>query len=229
MCYNAPMSFTFFGIGIATTLYIVLYNPYLLHMQVPMLLLFYSGMELLQGLQYGYVNQCSNNINMVLTEVAYIFVIVQPLLWNYFFYINSNPCDKQIFMVGMALALCWMVMNVATRIFYTPKLAMTKKNSSFAGKEACTKKNATHLFWEWPMSNFGEMNATYFTYLLIWFVPALVSTKFRMTSIILITSAILSVIVSFLGGEYYVFTSAWCYISVPIVIAVMLHLVFSKK
>ena len=60
-----------------------------------MLLLFYSGMELLQGTQYYIVNQCKNPANTILTEIAYLFVLVQPLMWNYFYYVNFVFLNSQ--------------------------------------------------------------------------------------------------------------------------------------
>jgi len=53
-------------------------------------LLFYSLMEFLQTVQYFYVNQCSSATNTFLTEIAYVLVIVQPLMWNLFFYYRSD-------------------------------------------------------------------------------------------------------------------------------------------
>ena len=215
------MSFAFATVGIVTTIYIYVFNASLVQMHVPMLLIFYTLMEILQGIQYYYVNQCSNVVNVALNEVAYIFGIVQPFLWNYFFYLNSDSCDKKIFICAMFLAVCWATMSVIQRLLYRPDNGISKQYSWFGGSQSCTRKKNTHLFWEWPRANLGEMNATYFTNLLIWFGPALITAKHRMTSIILILSSILGVIAAWLGGEVYVFASAWCFVSIPIVLAVV--------
>ena len=63
-------------------------------------------MELLQGIQYYYVNQYFNKMNIILTECAYLLVIVQPLFWNIYFYYNSDKYDKYIFMTAICLSLC---------------------------------------------------------------------------------------------------------------------------
>uniref|UniRef100_A0A6C0B7J4 Uncharacterized protein n=1 Tax=viral metagenome TaxID=1070528 RepID=A0A6C0B7J4_9ZZZZ len=82
-----------------------------------MLLLFYSGMEILQGIQYYIVNECNNPINKLLTEVAYLFVLLQPLMWNFFYYTNSEKCEKNIFVTGMALSLSWIIVNIYIYIY----------------------------------------------------------------------------------------------------------------
>jgi hypothetical protein len=48
MCYSTPMSFSFAVAGILTSYYIYFYNNFN-YSYLPMLLLFYSTMEILQG------------------------------------------------------------------------------------------------------------------------------------------------------------------------------------
>ena len=222
MCYNQPTSFLLFGLGIVSIAYINIIKPKLPYQYITFILLFYTCMELLQAIQYSYVNQCDNKINKALTEVAYGFVIVQPLLWNVFFYLNSKGCDKSILMVGIVLATIWLVVNLLGRIMYTPENRITKESSVFAGDKVCTKKNQSHLFWEWTSANFGEFNANFLMHLLIWFIPALVSIQHRIAAILLIISIFIGVLMAYASGEYYIFTSVWCYISVPIVIGLLL-------
>jgi hypothetical protein len=222
MCYNQPTSFLLFGLGIVSIAYINIMKPKLPYQYITFILLFYTCMELLQAIQYSYVNQCDNKINKALTEVAYGFVIVQPLLWNVFFYLNSSGCDKSILMVGIVLSLIWMVVNLLGRIMYTPENRITKESSVFAGDKVCTRQNQSHLFWEWTSANFGEFNANFLMHLLIWFIPALITVQHRIAAILLIISICIGVWMAYISGEYYIFTSAWCYISVPIVIGLLL-------
>ena len=234
MCYSSKMSFSFFFIGILTTIYIQLFSPVMRATYIQFILLFYSLMELLQCVQYYYVNQCTNIINKLLTEVAYLFVIVQPLMWNAYFYVNTGECDKKIFLTAIALSICWMFVNVCSRLLYNtkiwPYIQTEKNNTAFAGADGvCTKKKLTHLYWEWTSANFFELNATFLTFLLMWFVPALLSVKHRMTSLILICSAIVAAYSAFSVGESFIFTSLWCYISVPIVLIVIANLLIKKN
>ncbi len=230
MCYNKSMSFAFFIIGIIFVVYINNYNDKLRKTNIHLLLLFYSLMELLQSIQYIYVNQCNNVMNKLLTEIAYVFVIIQPLLWNMFFYVNSNNCDKQVFKVAIGLALIWITINIAARLVKSSDSEQSKSLSIFNRLSSCTKKNASHLYWEWRSANFAELRANFLMYLMIWFVPALIVAAHRTKAILLIFGALIGVLISYLSGESVIllFTSSWCYISVPIMLLIIYNLHLQK-
>lgn len=227
MCYGPKMSASLFIVGLATAAYVIIYNPKLRKTYIPMILLFYAGMELLQTVQYFVVNKCDDKLNYITTEIAYLLVIAQPLLWNFYFYLNSSPCEKNIFKAAMLFAICWIMLNVASRVSHTPQNALDKTSSLLAGDQVCTKQKAYHLYWEWTFANLGNFNANFVMYLLIWFVPALVSSQY-MVSIILILSALVSGVFVTMLKEPFTFTSAWCYFSIPIVILVVLHSILYK-
>ena len=231
MCYNSQMSFTFATIGILITAYILKYKFRIKKTGIQYVLIFYTIMELLQGIQYFFINQCSNLWNIYLTEVAYILVILQPLIWNIFYYKNSNLFDKQIFITAICFSIVWIIVNVLSRVLYDKTKIpnsedkfgspQTQDNSIFGSDKVCTKKKITHLYWEWTSANFLDLNANMLTYLMIWFIPGLVSSRFRKSSLVLISSALFAAYVTYLTKESFVFTSLWCYISVPIVLAVI--------
>lgn len=227
MCYDSTSSCILGTVGVAVAVYIWMYAPTLRNMGVPYLLLFYSGMEFLQCLQYFVVNHCKDWRNVALTEIAYIYSILHPLVWNIFFYANSVSSEKNIFAVGILLAILWMAVNILMRVLYKPTNALRKEDSWFAGSTTCAKKQKAHVFWEWPSANLGDMNANYFMNLLIWFVPALVSTQFRPVALILIASAVFGAYVSHVDGELFTFASTWCFFSVPIVIACVLQMAYA--
>lgn len=225
MCYNAPMSFSFGALGIATALYLMYFNPQLKYKYVMMVLLFYTCMEFLQGVQYFFVNQCSNRVNRILTEFAYLLVILQPLMWNLFFYLNSSSCDKFVFKTGMALSFLWLVFNLGARLMYhknmDPNDVQTKNMSAFAGPQVCTKKKASHLYWEWTSANIRDFTATYLWYLLLWFIPPLLVAQHRVAAYVMILFALVGCLMAYVSGEPYIFASAWCYISVPMIVALI--------
>ena len=226
MCYNAQMSGAFFLTGIAVTIYIVLFNQTLTERHVPMLLLFYSAMELLQTIQYSYVNQCGDRVNAVLTEIAYVLVIVQPLLWNVFFYLNSAafPCDQRLFVLGGTFAVVWICVNVLARLRHsmTPTAEpQTKSHSFFAGESTCTRKRNSHLYWEWTSDNFKDLTANYLMYLMIWFIPPLLTQAHRLPILLVAAFALLGAGMAWYAGEPEIFASAWCYVSVPMVLVFM--------
>jgi len=179
-------------------------------------------MEILQGIQYYYVNQCNNPTNKILTEFAYILVLLQPLMWNFFYYKNTTGCDKKIFITAIILSLCWMITSLLTRIFYTKENRIKWEESVYATDSVCTKKDKGHLYWQWTSANFFDLNPTMLMYILVWMVPALIS-KHRNISIILLTSLFISLLVSYYKNEVTTITSLWCYVSVPIVLIVIFY------
>ena len=230
MCYNSEISFTFATVGILTTAYIYAYKSNLTKTGIQYILIFYALMEFLQGFQYFFVNQCSNAVNVFLTEVAYILVIVQPLMWNSFFYFNSPEKDKVIFKVAIGLFAVWMALDVAARFMYgKTNRNKTKETQSLASDKVCTKKQKTHLYWEWTSADFGEYNANAMTYFMLWFMPALFSEKFRSTSIVIFVSALVAGLVAHASGEFFTFPSLWCYISVPIFMGIFFKYIFIDK
>jgi len=233
MCYNSEQSFSFFGIGIISSLYIYLYQPLIRKTYIHFILLFYSAMELLQTIQYFYVNQCDNMINKILTEFAYILVIVQPLMWNIFFYINSINYDKPIFLTAIYLCIIWLFINILSRVLYKKVFStQTQQNSVFASDKVCTRKINSHLYWTWTSANFYELNANYLTYLMLWLIPALISKSNYQYSILLIIGAILGAFYGYtynLGELYWTFASSWCFISVPLVIFMIFYMIYKNK
>ncbi len=191
---------------------------------LPFVILFYVLMEILQTVQYSIVNECDNPLNSALTEIAYGLVVTQPLLWNTFFYLNAKRSESLLFLSGIVLSSVWMLVNVAARIAYTPANAQTTKHSIYASDRVCTLSKTSHLYWKWTLANFGELNATFLTYLMLWFIPALLSVSFRTISLLLITSALLSALYTVYVGEPEIFTAAWCYVSIPIV-----YIIFMKE
>jgi hypothetical protein len=224
------MSFAFATIGILALAYIYTYKKSITTSGIQYILMFYILMEVLQGIQYFFVNQCSNVVNIFLTEFAYILVLVQPLMWNLFYYFNSIEGDKKMFLVAIFSFIVWMISDISARFMYNKiGINKTQKTGFFASDKVCTKKQKTHLYWEWTSANFGDLNATILSYYMIWFIPALFSTQFRITSLLIMALAVFSAIIAFLNNEFFTFASLWCYISIPIFLCVIFNYIFVKS
>ena len=225
MCYSASISFFFTVVGLLTAAWIAKDPKSEKLFLVP--LLFYTLMEFLQTVQYFYVNQCSSTTNNFLTEIAYVLVIVQPLMWNLFFYYRSekNGCDRKIFSVGIAFAALWMMVDVLSRFMYHPQNKIKQRAFSPPNNtkyRACTRSiGSSHLFWNWTSADFQDLNANYLMYLMIWFIPALLTTTQRSQSLLMILCAAVGFYISYISGNVYTFPSVWCYISVPMIIVLL--------
>lgn len=212
------MSFGFALLGIAGIIYLKHDTK---HKYISYIIFFYVLMELLQTVQNYIVNDCDNVLNRVLTEVAYVFVIVQPLIWNMYFYFNSKPLEQGLFKAGIGLSLGWLVFNVINRVMYGRYQPSTERDSLYSGDKVCTYKGASHLYWKWTSANMGDMNATFITHILIWFIPALLSTSHFLSAIIILAGALLSMVISTYMGDIRGFTAAWCYISIPLIAIIL--------
>jgi hypothetical protein len=221
MCYSPAMSMSFALLGVAALIYVQDSKKAYLSF----LILFYIGMEILQSIQTYLLDDCENRWNYLLTEVAYLFLIVQPFIWNFYFYHNSSLSESGLFKAGIGLSIAWMVFSLLGRLLYGTIKPMTKDDSIFTGDNVCTYRGVSHLYWEWTSANFKDFNPTYLMYFLVWFIPALLSTSHRITGIIIAMSALLSAGISAYMGNINEFTTTWCYISIPI----MAFIVFIEK
>jgi hypothetical protein len=185
---------------------------------------FYTGMELLQGIQYFHVNRCGELANAVSTEVAYVLVIVQPLMWNALYYLRTKGCDRRLFVVGMAMAIVWMCFSVAARLLHGHSGYRTRENDvhsyvdSKGVEGGCTMRGGPgkHLYWKWASADLRGVDANWLMYLLIWFVPALVSVAQRwQVAVSMCAAAIAFVVTLVFGTDMAEFASLWCMLSVP--------------
>lgn len=108
---------------------------------------------------------------------------------------------------------------IYTRLLYTTKNSV--KNSYLIGESVCTKKNKNHLYWNWTAADIYDFNPTMLMYVLVWFIPALLSRKHRSTSMIITLSFIVAYISSIYNNEPFTLTSLWCDFSVPIVLFIV--------
>lgn len=227
MCYTQKISFLFtlIGIGVACIVHI---NQYAFPKKMVSLILFYTLMEAVQTIQYFVVNQCDNFINITLTNLAYLLVIAQPLLWNYYFYKNSQDhiLHAMTFQMAMFMYIPWLIINLSSKFSLIYGFNKQTKDISIYAGNVCTKRNNSHLYWEWESDNYKDLNANMLMYLTVWFVPALIIRKTRATIFIVIMSALTGWYMTYRAGELEIFTSAWCYISIPTVATIVLKIFF---
>jgi hypothetical protein len=220
MCFSQKISLTFAILGAILT--IISYKKKQLHAKYfYLLVLFYTIMELLQTIQYSYVNQCESKMNILLTNFAYILVIVQPLLWNLYFYVNSDDQnDKNIFKVAIVFALIWMIYTIILRILYNPKQNKNNICGFFNNDKTCTYRDTTssHLYWKWTTAYYKDVTPNFFMYLCIWFIPALLVKHTQKSALALILSTFIGLIYTLqYGATIYEFPSIWCFISIPFI------------
>ena len=159
-------------------------------------------------------------MNYLLTNVAYVLVILQPLMWN--LYLGANTTgrhDRGVFGAASLLSLAWCLVNLSAKLQVFSHLPLQTISDSIYAGPVCTKRDHSHLYWKWEASNYRDMNANMFMYLAVWFLPALI-TDHRRTMIMIIASALVGAYLSYAADSILIFTAAWCYISVPTVLLI---------
>jgi hypothetical protein len=217
MCFSQSISFTFAIMGAIATFFT--YNDKYLRSQYTFILVaFYTLMEALQTIQYSFVNQCTSNVNIFFTNIAYVLVIVQPLLWNTVFYMRASKSEKNIYKLAIILCLVWVTWNVAARFMYDP-LKHNKLNQCtvFNSESTCTvQEDKSHLYWKWTSGYFPDFSANYFMYFALWIIPGLLVANDRWSIYMLLSSIIVGGILTYRStGRFIEFASIWCYVSIP--------------
>ena len=244
MCYSAGMSFSLAAVGALCTIASAV-DPVLRRQLVYVPFAFYTCMELLQGVQYSHVNLCGSLANATSTEIAYVLVIVQPLMWNLLYYLRTpaTDCDRRLFVVGMAMAVVWMAFSLAARLLSGQPGFQRRTNDVHsyvadpdAGASAATANGCTmqatpenHLYWKWASADFHGVDANWLMYLMIWFVPALLCATQRRNVSIAIAAAAIAMVVTFkYGAKMAEFSSLWCMYSIPLLTVMLVDLAVSQ-
>lgn len=222
MCFSPSMSASFALLGLIGT-GIAWNNRRLKQRYVYILFAFYTLMEVLQTVQYFLVNKCDTWENKALNEFAYLLVIVQPLMWNIIFYNRVSKQNKGIFLVSILMCILWIVVHTMRR-----SSALIDKyglsTDVYADKASCTRRRneKSHLYWKWPMADFHGLDANWFMYLCLWFVPCLLVAETRATGFILVIGAVIGAVITSKYGKTQEFAATWCFISIPLLFITMI-------
>jgi len=211
MCFNIYQSLILFILG--SYISIKLYNKSLYYKM--MIILYYTLMELVQTLGYLYIDQCETNINFALTICSHILVIFQPFLWN--FYRTRTNSNKTIFNFSCILSLIWSFI-FTYRLFYGKlgygvTYGYLDYNEINVGDEYCMLNGVNHIIWKLPYKSSNGLEPNYFTYLLLWFVPAIYEDYYGYYKLLfwLIQVNITNII----SGSVHELSSIWCLFSIP--------------
>jgi len=220
MCYSQPVSICFAILGMLTT-YNCYKNEKLRKLYIHITAGFYTIMELSQAIEYSFVNQCDNIINTrYLSELAYILVIVQPLMHHMVSYkLVRNDQDRRIFSLSLSMYAVWLLFNVYSRIAYKEGVNDDVQGvwSYLHNDKTCILRdnNNTHLYWQWSFLNMKDYNANFLNYLMIWFIPPLFVKSERASYLIQWFTFIVGTYLTYLSGRWREHASIWCYVSIP--------------
>jgi len=171
----------------------------------------YVMMELLQFRQYDTVNDCRNKENVTLTKLSYVLVWLQPVVWNWHFYLKTGHV---VFEYTMLIAILVMILafdRVFTRIIY--KRDNNALEAHNTGRN-CTLMGKWHLFWTYDMKTGIGLEPNFFVYFLLLFAGHLYLRDSQHFVKSLVTG-IVFVLFMIKGSKAEEFTSMWCAWSIP--------------
>ena len=185
-------------------------------------------MELTQTAQYFFTNECGSGANYWLTELAYILVIVQPLMFHTVSYLRARDQEALIVSkVSISMFAVWMFFSILGRVLYNPVvdsfvctgMQRSLRWSYLYGDEICTLRDSptSHLYWQWTSANMKDFNANYLCYLIIWFIPPLFVRKERMSILTTMTSYLIGLALTLRYGKMEEHAATWCYVSSPVI------------
>ena len=200
------------------------------------LCLFYTGMEVLQLALYHDLNRCGSPYNRTMTEVGFVLVVVQPALWNLYFLRNAVAAARPAFTLATALAVVWIAGFVGRRLVGLPGVDFEVTSTL----ETCTVKGPRnlHFAWGWVLRRWGGLEANWFMYLSVWFVPQLLFFQTDDdgivpsgvgSAVIVGSGLVVSLILSSTIGTLHEIPSTWCLMSVPILaVPVSVHVLRTR-
>lgn len=210
MCFTQPVSLLLSIFGSLAA--IQLYNderPFFTYLHF----VFYSGMEFLQFLQYFYTDNCSDT-NVLLTKIAYIYIWLQPILYNTFYLLTNNR-NVQIFKYNIMFSIFTFLYacdRMFTKVLHTEGI---RNNEIMVGPTTCTFQGKKHLYWNFELASNNGVEANYFLYLALICFPTFWMDNF-LYGLFLSFTFIMGLIIAYCYTENIHETPAfWCILSVP--------------
>merc|ERR1712167_431412 len=166
MCFNQPMSFAFATLGLIIAIYIKFKTT---NTKYAIGVFWFFLMELLQGFQYFWIDDCDHPMNQFLTLLGFIHICYQPYFTHV---INSSLSRNPKFLMqydiilrlcllgGTLLFLRYVVAEYSQMIISSdltdwmgvaPAVGSCRTIEWLRGEKLCTFSGRYHLAWSVPM------------------------------------------------------------------------------
>jgi len=218
MCFDQKSSafFAVVGLSLSIGFYIWLKN-----LKFSIGVFYFFGMELLQAIQYSFIDQCDNPINKFLTLVGYLHICFQP----FFMHLMSSSCtvnrDKLLqFRVVYKLTFAWglcMILRFLLAPYSIYGYSDSCNTEWVRGESLCTYKGNVHLAWSVPLYDDIYISPNLNVHFMLMIVPYfLIDWKLIFSGIILtLTGPVLSMLLTDNVQEQ---PSIWCFFSIAQII-----------
>ena len=171
MCWSSTASLFFTIVGTIYTIYVYNFSKkYNIVNKISVS--FYTLMELTQLVQYYYIGQCTP-MNNYLTLFAHFLIWVQPLMSNYFGYIETKK-NKEVFAFAMVMSIIVLIVS-CIQLFVGEycKSCDIVNNMINTGNVTCTTMGIIHLQWQFRYASMRGFNTNWLMYGLLIVVPNL--------------------------------------------------------
>merc|ERR1712032_486118 len=151
MCFNQPMSFAFATLGLIIAIYIKVKTT---NTKYAIGVFWFFLMELLQGFQYFWIDDCDHPMNQFLTLLGFLHICYQPYFTHV---INSSLSRNPKFLMqyDIILRLCLLggTMLFLRYVFaeYSQMIISSDLTEWLGGEKLCTFSGRYHLAWSVPM------------------------------------------------------------------------------
>lgn len=154
MCWGGEASTTLAVAGFGVTAYLIKKGE---KKELWLFLLYFSLMETLQAVTYGYIDQCGSTLNKFLTFLGYTHIAFQP------FFINMTAMHFIPITIKKKIAkYVYVLCGVGAGMFVLKALPLGDAAlchvgaEGFCGPIACSYTGNWHVAWQWPLNNFSS-------------------------------------------------------------------------
>lgn len=212
MCWSGEASFALATVGLGGAA-LSCYHQHTWRRWLP--LAYFSGMELLQGFTYGWIDQCHSPVNQSLTTASYLHIAFQPFLVNLFassFVPRARRLDPRFAYVwllcGVVAAL--MLLKVMYPLWPSP---CDPSSMSLCGTQTCAFHGDWHIAWVLRLSS---LDPHWVSYWLAAFVLPLLYGSWRWPLFHLVAGPVLA---SLLTTNPHEVPAIWCLFSIALLSA----------
>jgi len=238
MCFNQTASFAFAALGLFLAWYV---HHYTNNTRLAIGVFWFFLMELLQGFQYFWIDDCASPYNQFLTLLGFIHICMQPLFTHV---INSSLTRNPTLLkqYDVILRLCFVGGLMLLARYFLADYAETKITSDFTdwaklpkvegacrttewlrGEKLCTYKGKYHLAWSVPMYDVSYWSPSAAIHSFLMFVPFFVLKRNMVIQGIFLWLAG-PFIASYITPNLMEQASVWCFFSIA-QIGIMLFLI----
>jgi hypothetical protein len=210
MCWSGEASFTLATLGFIGAAYAI-YRKEPVNRWLP--LMYFSGMETLQGFTYSWIGQCGNTYNHWLTVLSYLHIVFQPFFATMFaLSFISHRERKEARWIWIACSISALIM-LCMYLFPNFPGNCVPSNQSLCGTNVCSYHGNWHIAW---ILNLSNLDPHYISYWITVFVLPMFYKSWRFALYHLLFGPLLSAMLTNDPNEQ---PAIWCLLSISFLMA----------